>query len=52
MVKNITIGAEGLGSIPRPAKSNTMSLSARQRCDVSSKMCPRALRREDEPVNR
>ena len=47
VVKGITIGAEGRGSIPGPVKSDTMSSTARRRFDVF--MCCQALCRGDGP---
>ena len=35
MFCDIAIGAEDLGSIPGPVKSDTVSSTARQRCDAS-----------------
>ena len=44
VVQDIAIGAEGVGSIPGPVKSDTVSLPARHRCDVSSELCCRGAR--------
>ena len=44
MVKNIAIGGEVWGLIPGPIKSDTVSPTARNRCDVSLELlcCPEA----------
>ena len=39
VVNDIAIGAGGLGSIPGTMKSDTVSPTARHRCDVSSELC-------------
>ena len=39
VINHIAIGTEVLGMIPGPVKSNTMSPTARRRCDVSSELC-------------
>ena len=36
MIKNIAIAAGSLGSLPSPVKSDTVSPTARHRCDASS----------------
>ena len=50
VVKHITIGAGGLGSILKPVKSDTVSPTARQRCAVASQLCcPGAMSRSGTP---
>ena len=39
VVAYIILGAGGLGSLIGPVKSNTVSPTARPRCDVSSELC-------------
>ena len=39
MIKDIAIGAEGLGFIPGPVKLNAVTLTTRHCCDVSSELC-------------
>ena len=49
MVENSAVGAGGLGLIPRPVKSDTVSPTARHRSHVSSELCCPALSAGDGP---
>ena len=51
VVQDIASGAGSVGSISRPAKSETVSPKASHRCDVSSELRCLALSRRNEPCH-